>query len=148
MGLTFPVHVGGPAGVACGASQRGWGGSSRAAIEEEEEEQRRGPSASGVAPLQAPELVEGEPEWLGLCSGKGAREGGWEVPATEKARGKAPAVEPPPPEIDDEMAQHLQWEVEEAEQVWWGQDAATFVVVREAAGPLTRGQVEGLVGPS
>ena len=45
------------------------------------------------------------------------------------------------------MAWRLHEEEREVERVQWGQDAATLVVVREAAGPLMQGQVEGLVGP-
>ena len=53
-----------------------------------------------------------------------------------------------PPEIDKEMAWCLQWEEQEVERAWRGQDTATLAVVREAAGLLMHGQVEGLVGPS
>ena len=53
-----------------------------------------------------------------------------------------------PPETDVEMARRLQEEKREAEQVWRGQDADTLAVVREAAGPLMWGQVEGLGAPS
>ena len=59
-----------------------------------------------------------------------------------------PAVEPLPPEMDKEMAWWLQEEENVAEQAQRGQDAATLVVVREAAGPLMWGQVEGLLRPS
>ena len=81
--------------------------------------------------------------WPGLFLGKGAWEEGREAPASEKAQGKSPAVEPPPPEMDVEMAWHLQREEEEVEWARRGQDAATLAVVREAAGPLMQGQVEG-----
>ena len=57
-------------------------------------------------------------------------------------------MEPPPPETDKEMVRWLQEEENEAELVWWGQDAATLAVVREAAGLLMWGQVEGLGRPS
>ena len=46
------------------------------------------------------------------------------------------------------MVWWLQEEEREKERVQRGQDAATLVVVREAAGPMMQGQVEGLVGPS
>ena len=42
------------------------------------------------------------------------------------------------------MARRLQAQEMEAEAARKGADAATLAVVREAAGPLTRGQVEGL----
>ena len=53
----------------------------------------------------------------------------------------------PPPEMDEEMARRLQAQ-EEEEEARRGQDAATLAVVREAAGPMMRGQVEGLGAPS
>ena len=53
----------------------------------------------------------------------------------------------PPPEMDEEMARRLQAQ-EEEEEARRGQDAATLAVVREAAGPMMRGQVEGLEAPS
>ena len=59
-----------------------------------------------------------------------------------------PAVELPPPEMDEEIVGQLQEEEDAVEQMQREQDAATLAVVREAAGPLTWGQVEGLVGPS
>ena len=52
----------------------------------------------------------------------------------------------PPPETDEEMVRHFQ--VKEEEEVRRGQDAATLAVVREVAGPMMRGQVEGLEVPS
>ena len=67
---------------------------------------------------------------------------------SEKTQGKAPAVELPPLEMDEELMWWLQEEEVEAEWMWQGQEAATLVVVREAAGPLMQGQLEGLVGPS
>ena len=71
------------------------------------------------------------------------------MPASEKAREKVHTVEALlPPEMDEVMVQHLQREEQEAEQVHRGQDTATLQVVREAAGPLTQGQVEGLVAHS
>ena len=79
-----------------------------------------------------------------LLSGQGAQEERQEVPASEKAQGKACAVEALPLE----MVQHLQREEQEAERAWRGQDAATLAVVREVAGPLMQGQVEGLGTPS
>ena len=54
----------------------------------------------------------------------------------------------PPPETDEEMARHLQAHEEEEEEARRGADAATLAVMREAAGPLTGGQVEGLGAPS
>ena len=55
---------------------------------------------------------------------------------------------PPPPETDEEMAWRLQVQEVEEEEARRGADAATLAVVREAAGPLTWGQVEGLEAPS
>ena len=82
-----------------------------------------------------------------LFMGQNAQEGEQELPASKKARGKAHTVEAlPPPEMDADIAWWLQEEEREAKWVRWGQDAATLVVVREAAGLLMRGQVEGLVG--
>ena len=84
-----------------------------------------------------------------MLLGQGAQEERWEAPTSEKARGNKHTVEvSPPPEMDEVMARHLQWEEQEEEQARRGQDAATLVVVREAAGPLMWGQVEGLEGPS
>ena len=104
---------------------------------DKEDQQRKGSSAAGmVAPLQAPELVEVGPVWAGLFLGQGAQEEGRGLPTSEKAWGKAPTVEPPPPEINEELVRWLQQEEEEAEQVRRGQDAATLAVVREAAGSL------------
>ena len=57
-------------------------------------------------------------------------------------------MELPPLEMDEEIAWCPQREEEEVERVRRGQDAASLAVVREAAGPLTQGQVEGLVRPS
>ena len=57
-------------------------------------------------------------------------------------------MEPPPLEMGVEMAWRLQWEEEEMERARRGQEAATMVVVREAAGSLMWGQVEGLGEPS
>ena len=84
----------------------------------------------------------------GLWLGQYAQAEEWELPASEKAWGKAWAVESQPLEMDAEMAWWLQEEEREAEWVRKGQDAATLAVVKEAAGPLTWGQVEGLAGPS
>ena len=83
-----------------------------------------------------------------LFAGQSAQEKEWELPTSEKARGKARAVESPSPETDAVMAQQLQDYEGEAEQVRRGQDAATLVAVREAAGLLMQGQVEGLGAPS
>ena len=52
-----------------------------------------------------------------------------------------------PLETDEEMARCLQAQ-EEEEEARRGQDAATLEVVREAAGPMMWGQVEGLGAPS
>ena len=46
------------------------------------------------------------------------------------------------------MAHRLQVQEVEEEEARRGQDAATLEVVREAAGPMTWGQVEGLGAPS
>ena len=54
----------------------------------------------------------------------------------------------PPPETDEEMARRLQAQEVEEEEARRGADAATLAVVREAAGPMMRGQVEGLEAPS
>ena len=54
----------------------------------------------------------------------------------------------PPPETDEEMVWCLQAQEEEEEEARRGADAATLAVVREAAGPLTWGQVKGLEAPS
>ena len=59
----------------------------------------------------------------------------------------APCRQCPPPETDEEMTRHLQAQEEEEEEARRGQDAATLAVVREAAGPMTWGQVEGLGAP-
>ena len=84
-----------------------------------------------------------------MLSGHGIWEGRWEALASNKAWGKEHAAEvPPPPEMDEQMVRCLQWEEQEAEWVQRGQDAATLEVVREAAGPLMQGQVEGLEVPS
>ena len=84
-----------------------------------------------------------------LLLGQGTREERQEASASKRAWGKAHTVEvPPAPETDAEMVQQLQREEQEADQAWRGQDTATLVVVREATGPLTWGQVEGLVRPS
>ena len=50
--------------------------------------------------------------------------------------------------MDVEMAWQLQEEEREAEQAQRGQDAATLVVVREAAGLLMWAKVEGWIKPS
>ena len=60
----------------------------------------------------------------------------------------APTVELLPPEMDEKLVQWLQDEDIVAERAQRGQDAATLVVVREAACPLTQSQVERLVRPS
>ena len=52
------------------------------------------------------------------------------MPANEKAWGKAPTMEPPPMETDEELVLHLQWEKYAAENARPGQDAATLAVVK------------------
>ena len=64
--------------------------------------------------------------WLGLFSGQGAREEGQGPPTRKKTWGKAPAVELPPPEMDEELAWQLQDEEVMVERMWWGQDAAPW----------------------
>ena len=67
---------------------------------------------------------------------------------TRSARGKERAVWATPPwETDEEMARRLQVQEEEEEEARRGADAATLAVVREAAGPMTQGQVEELEAP-
>ena len=61
------------------------------------------------------------------------------MPASENAQWKAPAVEPPTLEMDEELAQYLQQEEYVMEEAQRGQDTATLVVVREAAGPIMQG---------
>ena len=70
----------------------------------------------------------------------------WGLPASWKARGMAPTMEPPPLEIDKELAWQLQQEEVVAEESWLGWEVATLEVVMEAAGPLTWGQLESLGG--
>ena len=83
-----------------------------------------------------------------MLPGQGAQEERWEVPASRRAWGKEHAMQvTPPPEMDEEMARRLQAQ-EEEEEARRGQDAAALAVVREAAGPMTQGQVEGLEAPS
>ena len=48
---------------------------------------------------------------------------------------------PPPPEMDEELAQWLQEEEVVAEEVQLGRDTTTLEVVIEAASPLMWGQV-------
>ena len=117
---------------------------------DEEEDQRRGSSmAGGLVLLQVPEPEEGKPVgsrfWHG---GQGAWEAGQELPASERAWGKAPDVELLAPETNEELVQQLQREEIVMEEVQHGQDATTLVVVREATSPLMWGQLEGLGGPS
>ena len=82
-----------------------------------------------------------------MLLGPSAQEERQEVPASMRARGKERTLQAtPPPEMDEEMAQHFQ-EEEEEEEVRRAQDAATLAVVREAACPMTWGQVEGLGVP-
>ena len=67
--------------------------------------------------------------------GQGAQEAGQGLPTSEKAWGKAPSVELPTPEMDEELAQWLQQEEIVVEEVRLGWDDANSVVVREATGP-------------
>ena len=71
--------------------------------EEDEEVGRRGSLAAGrLAPSEAPEL-EGRPMGPGIWHwGQYAQEGGRELPASEKARGKVPDIEPQPLKNDEE----------------------------------------------
>ena len=55
-----------------------------------------------------PEPAEVGLKWPGLFLGEGAQEEGQEAPTSETAWGKAPAVELPHPEMDEEMAWRLQ----------------------------------------
>ena len=57
-------------------------------------------------------------------------------------------MEPPPPEMDKELAQQLQQGEVVEEEVQLERDATTVEVVMEAAGLLMWGQLEGLAGPS
>ena len=118
--------------------------------EDKEEDQRRGSSTAGeLVPLEAPEPEEGRPMGPRFWHrSQDAWEAGQEAPASDKAWGKAPTVELPPPEMDEELVQHLQWEEIAAEEARQGQDAATLAVVREATGLLILGQLEGLGVPS
>ena len=118
--------------------------------EEEEEEQGEQPSvASEAGPWKAPEPVEVGPVGPSMLLGKDAQEERREAPASRRTRGKECAMQAmPPPETDEEMVWCLQALEEEEEEVRKGQDAATLTVVREAAGPMTWGQVEGLEAPS
>ena len=80
-------------------------------MEEEEEYQRRGSSlASGLEPWGAPVLEEAMPTgprfWL---SGQGIWVARWGPHISAKAWGKMPAVEPLPPEMDEDLAWLLQW---------------------------------------
>ena len=97
---------------------------------------------------------------MGACTGGGYAYGAgfWHLgqavwvarrgaPASAKAWGKALTVEPPLPEMDEELPWWLQQE-EVVEEAWLGQDTTTLKVVREAASLLMWGQLEGLEGPS
>ena len=78
-------------------------------------------------------------------SGQGAWEARQGPPTSKKAWGKVPAVEPPPPEADEKLTRQLQEEEEDAaEWMQRGQNAATLVVMREAAGPTNVGPSGGL----
>ena len=77
-------------------------------LEEDKEEEWRGSFlAGGLVPLQAPVPEVGPSVGPRFHSGQGTWQG---LPASEKAQGKAPAVEPPPPEMDEELARWLQQE--------------------------------------
>ena len=77
----------------------------------------------GVAvgqPLLEEADKEGRPIGPGFWHGEDALEEGREVPISEKAQGKAPAVELPPPEADEELAQHTMVPpVEDPDYVTW-----------------------------
>ena len=60
----------------------------------------------------------------------------WGPPTSTKGRGKVPAMEPLPPEMDEKLVQWLQQEEVAMEEVRLGWDTATLEVVMEAAGPL------------
>ena len=127
------------------------GGAGEEKEEEEEEQEQQGeqpPAANEAGPLEAPAPAEVGPMGPSMPLGKEAKEERREVPARRSAWGKERIVQAMPPrETDKEMAQRLQAQ-EEEEEARRGQDAATLVVVREAAGPMTQGQVEGLGAPS
>ena len=123
--------------------------------EEEEEEQvqeeqgEQLPAADEAGPSAAPAPAEVGPVGPSITLGEEAQEERWEAPASRSARGKEHAIQAmPPPKTDEEMVRHLQAQEEEEEEARRGQDAATLEVVREAAGPMMWGQVEGLGVPS
>ena len=117
--------------------------------EEEEEQGEQPPAAGELGPLEAPKPVEVGPVGPSMPLGEDAQEERRKAPASRRTRGKERAVQAtPPPDMDEEMARCLQVQEEEEEEVRRGQDAATLAVVREAAGPMMRGQVEGLGAPS
>ena len=117
--------------------------------EEEEEEQGEQPPAAGEAgPSEAPEPAEVGPVGPSMLLGEEAQEERREAPTSRYALGKERAIQvTAPPETDEEMARRLQVQ-EEEEEARKGQDAATLMVVREAAGSMMWGQVEGLEAPS
>ena len=80
--------------------------------EDEEEDWRRGSSVTGrLAPLQAPAPEAGRPVGPGFWHlGQDIWVAWWGMPASAKARGKVPAVEPLPPEMDEKLVRWLQWE--------------------------------------
>ena len=77
-------------------------------LEEEgkEEDLRRGSyTAGGLAPREVPEPEEGRPVRSGFWHrDQDDQEEWWEAPISKKAWGKAPAVELPPPERDEQLA--------------------------------------------
>ena len=119
-------------------------------MEEEQEDWRRGSSSTGgLAPRWASAPQEAMLVALGFWHpGQGIWVVRWGPLTSSKAQGKAPAVEPLPPEMDKELAQRLQQEEVAVEEAWLGWDAATLEVVKEAAGLLMLGQLEGLGGAS
>ena len=115
----------------------------------QEEQGEQPPATNEAGPSAAPALVEVRPMGPLMPLGEEAQEERREAPTSRSARGKEHAVQAMPPlKTDEEMVRHLQAQEEEEEEVSRGQDAATLVVVREAAGPMMRGQVEGLEAPS
>ena len=120
-------------------------------MEEEEDWRKSSSSAGGLAPqVGTRDQSEGMHLWgLGFGSlGQGIHVARRGPPTSAKAWGKAPAVELPPLQMGKELAWWLEQEEVAAEEAWLGQDIATLEVVREAAGLLMRGQLEGLGGPS
>ena len=115
----------------------------------QEEQGEQPPAANEAGPSAAPAPAEVGPMGPSMTLGEKAQEERREAPTRRMARGKEHAVQVmPPPETDEEMARLLQAQEVEEEEARRGVDAATLVVVREAAGPMMWGQVEGLGAPS